>query len=147
MAEEMDILPHQIIHWAGLGQREKVYQSRAIWQCAGCHTCAMRCPNGIDVTEVIEQLRREAIEKGPGATGGKAVVRFHEIFLKNLSKRGRINELGLMGKYQMATGRPFHNMKLAPKMLRTGRLRLLPGKAIKGFRDWFAQVWKQKKLR
>ncbi len=55
---EMDILPNQIIRFAQLGLKEELLGSRAIWVCASCMTCNVRCPKGINIAEVIEALRQ-----------------------------------------------------------------------------------------
>ena len=54
----MDILPNQIIRFAQLGLKEELLDSRAIWVCASCMTCNVRCPKGINIAEVIESLRQ-----------------------------------------------------------------------------------------
>lgn len=53
----MDILPAQIIRFVQLGEVDEVMNSRTIWLCASCLTCATRCPKGIDVAKVMETLR------------------------------------------------------------------------------------------
>ncbi len=55
---EMDILPNQIIRFAQMGLKEELLGSRAIWVCASCMTCNVRCPKGINIAEVIEALRQ-----------------------------------------------------------------------------------------
>ncbi len=45
-------------------------QCEAIWLCASCHTCAARCPKGLDLSRAMEALRlhwlREGVERiGP----------------------------------------------------------------------------------
>lgn len=54
---QMDILPHQIIRYLQLGQFDKVIQSKTIWNCASCFTCASRCPRGIDLAKLMEAIR------------------------------------------------------------------------------------------
>ncbi|WP_052316104.1 4Fe-4S dicluster domain-containing protein [Desulfomonile tiedjei] len=49
MAPEMDILPHQLVRLAVLGNHDRIVDSKSIWLCLSCHTCGARCPNGIDV--------------------------------------------------------------------------------------------------
>jgi len=54
----MDILPNQIIRFSQLGLKEELLESKAIWACASCMTCNVRCPKGINIAEVIEALRQ-----------------------------------------------------------------------------------------
>ncbi len=55
---EMDILPNQIIRFAQLGLKDELLASKAIWVCASCMTCNVRCPKGINIAEIIEALRQ-----------------------------------------------------------------------------------------
>lgn len=58
VVSKMDILPNQIIRFSQLGLSEDLLQSEAIWVCASCMTCNVRCPKGINIAEVIEVLRQ-----------------------------------------------------------------------------------------
>jgi len=58
VVSRMDILPNQIIRLAQLGLKEDLLESEAIWTCASCMTCNVRCPKGINIAEVIEVLRQ-----------------------------------------------------------------------------------------
>ncbi|HMK37414.1 MAG TPA: 4Fe-4S dicluster domain-containing protein, partial [Desulfomonilaceae bacterium] len=49
VASEMDLMPHQLVRLAVLGNVDRIVQSKSIWLCLTCHTCGARCPNGIDV--------------------------------------------------------------------------------------------------
>jgi len=55
---QMDILPNQIVRFAQLGLEDDLLASKAIWTCASCMTCNVRCPKGINIAEVIEALRQ-----------------------------------------------------------------------------------------
>jgi heterodisulfide reductase subunit C len=59
----MDILPNQIIRYAQLGLKDELLESKAIWACASCMTCNVRCPKGINIAEVIEALRQILLRK------------------------------------------------------------------------------------
>ncbi|MFT5873509.1 MAG: heterodisulfide reductase subunit C [Clostridium sp.] len=56
-SEGMDILPHQVIRLLQTGQLDKVMESKTIWRCASCFTCAQRCPREIDIAKVLEAVR------------------------------------------------------------------------------------------
>ena len=58
VVSRMDILPNQIIRFAQLGLKEELLESKAIWTCASCMTCNVRCPKGINIAEIIEALRQ-----------------------------------------------------------------------------------------
>lgn len=139
VAEDMDILPHRLMHYLALGMEDKVLRARTVWMCAGCFTCAVRCPNDIDITAVMDGLRAKAVKMGIPCPE-RGALRFHKTFLSDVARRGRLHELRLMGEYNLRCGRPFHNVDLAPRMLLRGRLRILPLRRIKGFKRWLKKV-------
>ena len=53
----MDLLPSQIIRMVQLGLQDEIINSKTIWLCASCLTCAVRCPRGVDLAKVFEALR------------------------------------------------------------------------------------------
>ena len=142
VAEDMDLLPHRLMHSLAVGREERALRAKTIWLCAGCFTCAVRCPNDIDITTVMDELRQKAVARGIPCPVPE-VLAFHEAFLRDVARRGRVHELRMMAEYNLRTGRPFRNARLAPKMLRTRRLRLLPPRRVKGFNRWLRKVWKR----
>ena len=142
VADEMDLLPHQVIHLASLGMEERTLRSATIWICAGCYTCAVRCPNDINVTAVMDDLREKAIAAKVKCPRPE-VLKFHQAFLADVARRGRVHELRMMGEYNLRMRNPFKNAMLGPKMFLRGRLHLLPPKGVKGFRRWVRRLWKR----
>ena len=63
MAFAMDLLPNQIIRLAQLGLDGDIAKSKAIWLCASCITCSVRCPRGVDLARVMEALRLLSLRK------------------------------------------------------------------------------------
>ena len=141
VADEMEILPHQLMHSLSIGMEDSVLKANTIWMCAGCFTCAVRCPNDIDITSVMDDLRKKAVMDKISCPKSE-VLTFHNTFIGDFARRGRVHELRMMGEYNLRTGRPFHNVWLAPKMLLNRRLHLLPPKRLKGFRNWIKKILK-----
>lgn len=56
--------PRQIIRLAILGQRDEVLFGDAIWLCASCYNCQERCPQKVEIADVIYALRNIAIREG-----------------------------------------------------------------------------------
>ena len=143
LAEEMDLLPHQVIRLVQLGQIGEVLRSGAIWLCASCETCSVRCPKGIDVRGVMDALRRIAYKEGikPKDPG---VRWFEELFLQEVRRRGRLWELGLGVLLNMRLLRPFRDISLAPKLLLKGKLALQGEEPAdrKGLEEIFAEALK-----
>lgn len=64
LASAMDLMPNQIIRLLQLGEHEQVLESRTIWQCASCLTCAARCPKEVDPARVMDALRTILMRQG-----------------------------------------------------------------------------------
>ncbi|MFC2056502.1 4Fe-4S dicluster domain-containing protein [Chloroflexota bacterium] len=102
VAYAMDYYPNQVIHMVRLGLKDKVLQSRAIWICASCETCATRCPNEIDIVGLMDALRNESI-KGDYKNTAKNIAKFHEVFIDEIRKKGRVDEAWLLMNYELRT--------------------------------------------
>ncbi len=124
LADAFDLTPNQIMRALQLGE-DKVLDSRAIWLCASCQTCATRCPQEIDVTGVMDALRMEA-KKRAIEPAIPEIDTFNSLFLRGIEMLGRNYELGFMGAYNMARRRPFQDMGMGLAMLRKGKLKILP---------------------
>jgi heterodisulfide reductase subunit C len=103
VAYAMDFHPNQIIHLVRLGLRETVLQSTAIWICSSCETCATRCPNEIEIVRLMDVLRGESLAAGFKGSRNN-IPKFHEIFLRQIRKKGRIDEGSLLLNYELKTG-------------------------------------------
>ncbi len=143
----MDIKPHQVIRWVQLGWRDELLKSSTIWVCLSCEMCTTHCPNMVDVAEVINHLRNMASHSSI-TPGEKSLAIFHQTFLEELKRRGRVNELWLMNAYNLKPGEQKEKIRsgtLKEEMLlgltlwRKGRLNLLPrrSKAIREIRDLY----------
>jgi heterodisulfide reductase subunit C len=64
LAAAMDLMPNQILRLLQLGEYESVMQSRSIWLCASCLTCAARCPKEVDPARVMDALRTVLMRQG-----------------------------------------------------------------------------------
>ena len=62
LVSEMDITPSQWMRLAQLGLKE-VLDYKAVWVCASCFTCTVRCPRKIDVSKVAAALRQTILRK------------------------------------------------------------------------------------
>ena len=59
--EVLGLLPHQIMHAAGLGLRDLAFGSNMLWDCLTCYQCQEQCPQGVSVTDVLYELKNLAI--------------------------------------------------------------------------------------
>ncbi|MCF8041223.1 MAG: 4Fe-4S dicluster domain-containing protein [Desulfarculaceae bacterium] len=65
--EELDLLPHQIMHSLGLGLSDEALGARMTWYCLTCYRCQEACPQGVKVADVLYELRNlAAARQGQG---------------------------------------------------------------------------------
>lgn len=58
--ENLDLVPHQMMHAAAMGLRDMVFGSRMLWSCLGCYQCQEACPQGVHVTDVFSEFKELA---------------------------------------------------------------------------------------
>jgi heterodisulfide reductase subunit C len=61
--EVVGLLPHQLMHAAGMGLWDLIFSSRMIWDCVGCYQCQEHCPQGVCVTDILYELKNMAITR------------------------------------------------------------------------------------
>jgi len=75
--------PREIIRLALLGIRDEVLSGDAIWLCSSCYNCQERCPQKVEIADVIYALRNIAIREGN-------VPNLYAQFAAGLISEGRI---------------------------------------------------------
>jgi heterodisulfide reductase subunit C/nitrate reductase gamma subunit len=60
--EVLGLLPHQIMHATGLGLRDLAFGSNMLWDCLTCYQCQEQCPQGVQVTDVLYELKNLAVQ-------------------------------------------------------------------------------------
>ncbi len=125
VAYAMDYLPNQITRFAQLGMISKVMESSTIWICASCQTCSVRCPRGIDLAKIMDALRILAKREG-NVPKEQITPVFDAVFLGTVEKHGRLHELSLITKLNIASGRPFKDFSMLPAMIKRGKIRFRP---------------------
>jgi heterodisulfide reductase subunit C2 len=145
VAHYMDIKPHQVIRHIQMGWREDLMASSTIWICLSCEMCTTYCPNEVGVAETINHLRNMAAHSSI-APKEKHLAVFHQTFLKELQRFGRVNEFWLMNafnlkpgilKEKIASGLLTEEILLGLTLWKKGRLHLLPrrSKAIREIKE------------
>src|SRR5665647_348985 len=56
VAQYAGMHPATIMRAVQLGQLDMVFDDKFIWLCTGCETCTTRCPQGIDIAAIIEEV-------------------------------------------------------------------------------------------
>jgi heterodisulfide reductase subunit C len=127
LARAVDLSPQQVLRALQLGQADIALDSKALWLCVGCQTCATRCPCEVDVPRVMDALRAWALANGRPAAQ-REVTTFHKVFLKTVEMTGRVYEVGLIGGYNLLSGHLFDSLDLGWPMVRRGKIRPLPAR-------------------
>ncbi len=122
---DIEISPNRIIRMVQLGLEDDVLGSEIIWYCTACGTCNGRCPMGIDIVRIMDTLRSLTRDmRHP--RGSFEVWTFYQAFLDCVRQFGRLSEIGLMGGYNINSGRLLTNMAKAPWFFMKGKLSLSP---------------------
>ena len=59
-----DYNPRRMLEAIILGQYDEILSSDLIWLCTSCHSCLERCPQRIEVSELLIELKNLAAETG-----------------------------------------------------------------------------------
>ncbi len=123
--ELMDSTPAQLMRYVQLGMIDEAMKQSTIWYCVSCQTCSTRCPADIDIAHVVDTMRIIAQERKIKANTNNIRL-FNRIWMTIIKYMGRIYEVGLTGALNLFTGKPFKDMSLGMKMIKKGKLKLLP---------------------
>ena len=124
--DEMTYGPRRIMHLIQAGEEEMVLSSPDIWRCVSCYSCANRCPRGIDITDLMADLRRLALAKGYAQD---KEAEFGQAFAETVQTHGRMYEPELMTRYYLRVLDVVSLLGMVPmglKMILKGKLPLLP---------------------
>lgn len=129
LAGEMDFAPSRIMRMLQLGLPEvedRAVSSLAIWVCLTCGMCLGRCPKEVDLPKIMDFLREESLRRGTANPKAKDIISFHKAFMDAIGGAGRVFEMGLIADYKLRSGHFLQDMLVAPRMLKRGKLHLIP---------------------
>lgn len=142
----MDYTPTQLIHAIQLGLTDLVLNSETIWLCASCQTCTTRCPQDVDLAGVMDAVRIIAQRKKIKAKIPE-IPTFYRSSLRNIGFFGRMYELGLIAMLKLFTRSFTKDIGLGLKMLRKGKLKILPSfRGALAARGIFSRVKSREKI-
>ena len=122
----MDLSINQIMRALQLGKDDLALKSKTIWLCTSCWTCATRCPQGIDITSIMDFLRMKASKIKIKDRQAAAIAGFNQIFLDSVRSHGRIFELGMIIKLKMMTKKIFQDLGLGFRMILKSKIHFTP---------------------
>ena len=135
--------PQEIFMMIRAGKRDEVLKSESMWMCTSCYNCIVRCPRELPITHIMHGLANYAHRLGI-APKMNPTRRFAQMFWKNITATGRVNELKLsIGLYFMdgfASGikKGLEMLPVGLGLIKTGRLNpfgLVSSHGIKGKSD------------
>ncbi len=56
--------PRKLMLMVQLGLKSKVFSSDFIWLCSSCFICVDRCPQDVDIANIVRALRNMAVKEG-----------------------------------------------------------------------------------
>jgi len=62
-SNNIDMSPHQIMNLLRLGKKHLATGTRMVWSCLTCYACQENCPQEIQVTDILLELRNEGSVK------------------------------------------------------------------------------------
>ncbi len=125
LSEHFDLTPSQLMRYLQLGRDEPVLRSRTIWLCSSCQACSTRCPQGLDLVRLMDELKAISREQGV-SPGVSSIPTMYDVFLRDVRLLGRTYELGLAAELGLRSGDPFKDLPMGMEMLRKGKFSLLP---------------------
>jgi heterodisulfide reductase subunit C2 len=121
-----DMHPAQIIRAVQLGQQDLIFEDKFIWLCTGCETCTTRCPQGIDIAAIMDELRIIARVEGKVRADAPfaGVLRLN---YDSIRRWGRLYEIELLARDKLTRPRSLlDDVGMGAKMLAKGKLHVLP---------------------
>ena len=127
--EFMDYSPRKIIGMIRADLKEEVINSNTLWSCASCYHCTVRCPAGIDISEMMYALRRYSMWKHQHQEG-LIGPDFSESFVKTIISFGRSYEPALAAAYlpKYSAADLVQEALVASGLVLAGKLNILPKK-------------------
>jgi heterodisulfide reductase subunit C len=141
----MGITPRELIALFRAGEIETILSSRTIWICASCYACTVRCPQDVQLTDIMYALKRLAMDnkifprRFPVHSLSKSFVGYTNRF-------GRSYEPGLILSYSFKTN-PLKLLGMIPmfiRLLSKGRIGIFP-KRIKSRKN-FSKILKEAEI-
>jgi heterodisulfide reductase subunit C len=126
VVQSMTYGPDRILRMVALEQRKSLLESHDIWLCAGCYTCATRCPNDIDISSVMDALRQLALaERTP--IGERDALLFHKLFMGVVRRLGRSHEAFTLGLFKVLSHTPiYQDMGAGVNLFVRGKVPVIP---------------------
>jgi len=122
-AGSMDHTPRELIAMVRAGMRDEVLSSNAMWFCASCYLCTVRCPRAIKPTELMHALECLAVTHNVSNARVRTPTMYRG-FSDFVYSLGSVHEMGFMTWFYLLSN-PLRAMRMLPLalgLLRHGRM-------------------------
>ena len=149
---EMDHGPRKLFMMIRAGMKEAVMTSNTMSNCVLCYRCVVRCPRGVPVAYILQDLYTKAVEQGYPQAGKSENARFAKAFWRSTEALGRTDERLVTAGYYFSGGpvegvkKGLQNGKIAFDMVRKGRMSLGRPKKIKDTKGLKAMLRKAREI-
>ncbi len=92
-AAAMDHTPRLLFAMLRAGMREEALKSNTFWVCVSCYHCVVRCPQNVQIADVMYALKSMAIEAK--LCQDSTAPDFSQTFIGMVENYGRSFEMGL----------------------------------------------------
>jgi quinone-modifying oxidoreductase subunit QmoC len=147
---QMDHGPRKLFMMIRAGMKEAVMTANTMWNCTSCYRCVVRCPRGVPVTYILQDLAGKAVEMGYAREEDTA--RFSKAFWWSARTFGRTDERLVTGKYYFSFGlvdgirKGIENLKIAFSMVKAGRMHIGAPHKVKGAKNLKAILAKAQEI-
>ncbi|MCG2796195.1 MAG: (Fe-S)-binding protein [Actinomycetia bacterium] len=66
VAFQSEFGPREIVRKVLIGEPDEILRPEVVYYCSACYSCAVRCPMGIRLTELVNLLRDVMVDRGEG---------------------------------------------------------------------------------
>lgn len=98
-AADMDHTPRHLFALIRAERRDEVLRSNTPWICVSCYQCVVRCPQNIQITDVMYALKGMAVRAG--LYQDSTAPDFSQSFVDMVEIYGRSFELGLATRHYL----------------------------------------------
>ena len=115
LADGMDLMPREVIHFLQLGALDVVLNAKTPWICAQCVVCSSRCPQNVDICSTMRAVRLASKRAGKRPLPEADI--FDDEFIANVRAHGVSNEQYLAAAYNVKSGHLMQDAENAVRML------------------------------
>ena len=122
VARHAGLHPAQIMRAVQLGQLDMIFADRFIWLCTGCETCTTRCPQGIDIAAIMDELKIMARSQGHVPADAPSAA-MYKLNYDSFVRWGRMWEVELITRDVLKRPKSVTAwLSLGPKMMLKGKI-------------------------